>query len=165
MSSAYTAPSAREALARASMLLCIGERTADRHLPGSMTCDTCNRRWAAMMNELSRSSADPTWTLGSISRMWSDGHRPSPSCSSCEACWMELDEASRGLVLAHCGAHPYVGWGPAHVPVRGGRGHCGDCSEWLTARDKASLRLHEAGFDPDHWVAPRERAGHRVRRR
>jgi hypothetical protein len=159
MESRYQPPGTREALSRAAGLLGIGETLYARHEPSSMQCECCSRRWDEMMSLLTpRPQNDSRWLLGRLALMWQDGHRPDPSCGDCEGCWMELDEASRGLVLAHCGIHPYVGWGPAHLAPHPGRGSCADCRAWVRARAIAVERLSGNGFDPTHWLPPRSLA-------
>lgn len=155
MEKAFEPLQPRAALARASALLAAGDTRLSRHLPGSMRCAPCATRWAAMDAELpGAGSTDPARAVEYLARLWTDGHRPSPSCSECEGCWMELDEASRTLVLTYCGAHPYVGWGPAHRAPHPARGSCPACRAWRSAHGRTAHRLKDAGFDPRHWLPP-----------
>jgi hypothetical protein len=105
------------------------------------------------------SEKDPRRLVEQLAALWVDGHRPTPRCSDCESCWMELDEASRAVVLAHSGSHPYLGWGPVHMSASVPRNRCIDCKTWLSARSKAELRLTRDGFVPTHWLAPKSATG------
>jgi hypothetical protein len=151
----YVALPPRQALERVASLLAVGDTSPIRHRPVSMTCAVCASRWASIDQQLSkRAGADPVRLTEVLARMWEDGHRPSPDCSPCDGCWMELDEASRSLVLAHCGVHPYVGWGPGHTRAHQPRRNCSDCRSWKNARHLAETRLRERNFEPSTWLPP-----------